>query len=127
MAVDSERMHTATPGRVVQASHLDRHLEKEVEKMENKKVTELTQEEYDLLVAENENLKNIEEEKKNVEAERDSFKNENNTLKAEKERLEKENGEVKAMNFTLARNMKQNSDTAENALISLFGRKKEKG
>lgn len=95
--------------------------------MENKKVTELTQEEYDLLVAENVNLKNIEEEKKNVEAERDSFKNENNTLKAEKERLEKENGEVKAMNFTLARNMKQNTDTAENALISLFGRKKEKG
>nr|DAF85374.1 MAG TPA: hypothetical protein [Podoviridae sp. ct1ev3] len=25
MAVDSERMHTATPGRVVQVSHLDRH------------------------------------------------------------------------------------------------------
>lgn len=94
--------------------------------MENKKVTELTQEEYDLLVAENENLKKIEEEKKNVEAERDSFKNENDTLKAEKERLEKENGEVKAMNFTLARNMKPNTDTAENALISLFGRKKEK-
>lgn len=94
--------------------------------MENKKVTELTQEEYDLLVAENENLKKIEEEKRNVEAERDSFKNENNTLKAEKERLEKENGEVKAMNFTLARNMKANTDTAENALISLFGRKKGK-
>ena len=95
--------------------------------MENKKkVTELTQEEYDLLVAENENLKKIEDEKKNVEAERDSFKKENESLKAEKEKLEKENGEVKAMNFTLARNMKPNTDTAENALISLFGRKKGK-
>ena len=93
--------------------------------MKNKKVTELTQEEYDLLVAENENLKKIEDEKKNVEAERDSFKKENESLKAEKEKLEKENGEVKAMNFTLARNMKPNDDSAENALISLFGRKKE--
>lgn len=94
--------------------------------MENKKVTELTQEEYDLLVAENENLKKIEDEKKNVEAERDSYKKENETLKAEKEKLEKENGEVKAMNFTLARNMNPTTDTAENALISLFGRKKGK-
>lgn len=92
--------------------------------MENKKVTELTQEEYDLLLAENENLKKIEEEKKNVEAERDSFKKENETLKAEKEKLEKENSEVKAMNFTLARNMKQKDDNADTALISLFGRKK---
>lgn len=94
--------------------------------MENKKVAELTQEEYDLLIAENENLKKIEEEKKNIEAERDSFKKENETLKAEKEKIEKENSEVKAMNFTLARNMKQNTDTAENALLSLFGRKKGK-
>lgn len=94
--------------------------------MENKKVSELTQEEYDLLLAENENLKKIEEEKKNIEAERDSFKKENESLKAEKEKLEKENGEVKAMNFTLARNMKPNTDNAENALISLFGRKREK-
>lgn len=30
MAVDSERMHMATPGRVVQVSHLDRHLKKKV-------------------------------------------------------------------------------------------------
>ena len=125
MAVDSERMHTATPGRVVQVSHLDRHL-KRLKKMKNKQVTELTQEEYDLLIAENENLKKIEDEKKNVEAERDSFRQENETLKAEKEKLEKENGEVKAMNFTLARNMKPNTDTAENALISLFGRKRGK-
>lgn len=94
--------------------------------MENKKkVTELTQEEYDLLVAENENLKKIEDEKKNVEAERDSFKKENESLKAEKEKLEKENGEVKAMNFTLARNMKSKDIDAEQSLISLFGRKKE--
>lgn len=93
--------------------------------MENKKVTELTQEEYDLLLAENENLKKIEDVKKNVEAERDSFKKENETLKAEKEKLEKENSEVKAMNFTLARNMKQKDDNADNALICLFGKKKE--
>lgn len=93
--------------------------------MENKKVTELTQEEYDLLLAENENLKKIEDEKKNVEAERDSFKKENETLKAEKEKLEKENSEVKAMNFTLARNMNHKDDNADIALISLFGRKKE--
>ena len=94
--------------------------------MENKRVTELTQEEYDLLVAENENLKKIEDEKREVEAERDSFRQENETLKEEKKKLEKENGEVKAMNFTLARNMKPNTDSVENALISLFGRKKEK-
>nr|DAF85373.1 MAG TPA: hypothetical protein [Podoviridae sp. ct1ev3] len=94
--------------------------------MENKKVTELTQEEYDLLLAENENLKKIEDEKKDIEAECDSFKKENETLKAEKKKLEKENAEVKATNFTLARNMKPNTDTAENALISLFGRKKGK-
>lgn len=94
--------------------------------MENKKkVTELTQEEYDLLIAENENLKKIEDEKKNVEAERDSFKKENENLKEEKAKLEKENNEVKAMNFTLARNMKPKDDDAEIALISLFGRKKE--
>lgn len=113
----------ATPGRVVQVSHLDRHL-KRLKKMENKKVTELTQEEYDLLLAENENLKKIEAEKKNIEAERDSFKKENETLKEEKEKLEKENSEVKAMNFTLARNMKQKDDNVDTALISLFGRKK---
>lgn len=94
--------------------------------MENKKkVTELTQEEYDLLIAENENLKKIEDEKKNVEAERDSFKKENEKLKEEKTKLEKENNEVKAMNFTLARNMNPKDDNAEIALISLFGRKKE--
>ena len=93
--------------------------------MENKKVTELTQEEYDALIAENENLKRIEEEKKTVEAERNSFKNENENLKAEKEKLEKENSEVKAMNFTLARNMNSKTENAESALLSLFGRKKE--
>lgn len=92
--------------------------------MENKKVTELTQEEYDALVAENENLKKIEDEKKTAEAERDSYKNENDSLKAVKEKLEKENAEVKAMNFTLARNAKPNN-TVENSIISLFGRKKE--
>ena len=92
--------------------------------MENKKVTELTQEEFDALLAENESLKKIEEEKKTVEAEKESFKKENESLKAEKDRLEKENAEVKAMNFTLARNIKAKNENAENALLSLFGRKK---
>lgn len=91
--------------------------------MANKKVTELTQEEYDALLAENENLRKIEEEKKNIEAERDSFKSENETLKTEKEKLEKENSEVKAMNFTLARNLNPKTETAESALLSLFGRR----
>lgn len=93
--------------------------------MENKKVSELTQEEYDTLLAENENLKKIEDEKKTVEAERDSYKNENDSLKAVKEKLEKENAEVKAMNFTLARNAKPNNNEVEESIISLFGRKKE--
>lgn len=92
--------------------------------MGNKKVTELTQEEYDALVSENENLKKIEDEKKTVEAERESFKKENDNLKTEKEKLEKEIAEVKAMNFTLVRNFKPKNENAESALLSLFGRKK---
>lgn len=88
-----------------------------------KNLNELTQEEYDLLLAENENLRKLETMNKDLEAERDSFKDENNKLKKDYEKMEEALKEAKKLNFTLARG-NVSRETSEDALISLFGRKK---